>query len=103
PDVVQAVVKPRSDRPDIAPLRRFDSVPADDEILEGAEGDHVLGEQEPRAGEIDRLHLFRQAAEPFPDEREVVGIEWRDHAVSSSLSASEYDASTNPSSLRKPG
>ena len=58
-DVVLTEPEAGSDRPDIAPLRAFGRLAPGDEVLEGAEGDHILGKQRMRAGEIDRLHLLR--------------------------------------------
>jgi len=73
-DIVQAEAEPRGDRPDIAPLRALDRLATGDEILEGAERDHILGEQRMRTGEIDRADLLGQPLEPLFDAGEIVGI-----------------------------
>ena len=58
----------------VAPLRRLGPVASGDEVLEGAEGDHVFREQRVRSREIDRPDTLGQAVKPLLDAGEVVGI-----------------------------
>src|SRR5205814_5521585 len=96
-DVVHAVAEAGGDRPDVAPLRALDGVAAGDEILKGAEGDHVLGEEPVRTGEIDRLHVLRETPEPGLNALEIIRIGWRDHSITSNLLDFCRDVSTEPS------
>src|SRR5438067_4243050 len=102
-DVVHAVAEAGGDRPDVAPLRALDGDAAGNEILKGAEGDHVLGEERVRTGEIDRLHVLRETPKPGLNVLEIIRIDWRDHSITSNLLGFCRDVSTEPSSRRRPG
>src|SRR5882724_175266 len=66
--------EPGDEGPDVAPLRRFDGVALDDEIAEGAEGDHCFGEERPRAGEIDVADTLGETLEPGGYAGEIVVV-----------------------------
>src|SRR5215472_13222406 len=76
-NVVHAITETGGDGPDVAPLRALDPLAPGDEILEGAERDHVLGEKRTGAREIDGLHMLGEMPEPSLDAFEIVRIGWR--------------------------
>src|SRR5262249_30743956 len=82
PDVLVAETKPARYAPHVAPLRLFDPLAPGDEILERAEGDHVLGEEQPRAGVVHRPDMFRQVVEPRPDASDIIRIGLSGHTHS---------------------
>jgi hypothetical protein len=42
------------------------------EVGERAEGDHILGEEQPCPDEIDRLHMAGEALKPAADESHII-------------------------------
>ena len=55
-------------RPDIVPLRRDLLIEAGDDIVVGAEGQHIRMEQRPRRGVVDLTDIAREGLQPLVEE-----------------------------------